>query len=178
MEHQTQQPLSPQQQAYPAQQQQQQQFQPMPGPAPTVSSRGWQIAKVVLHSLTAVLSIAVIGMLISIAVHYPSEAVALVWTMPQVGVSLCWAAAELITVCARRRHSHRGIHPGAHVALHLLLWLGLCVAVALNAILFAAWMLYDDYYGYYDYYYYDDDDLDSGYFVVLKALIAFLALLM
>ena len=172
MEHQNQQ-LPPPQQAYAAPQQQQQ-FQAIPGPAPMVSSRGWQIAKVVLHSLVAVLDVAVVGMLISVAVHYPSEAAALVWTMPQVGVSLCWAAAELITVCARR--GRRGIHPGAHVALHLLLWLGLCVAVALNAILFAAWSLYGDYYDYYDYYYYDD--VDSGYLVVMKALIAFLVLLM
>ena len=130
----------------------------------------------VLHSLTVVLCIVVLGIVISISLNYPSSAVTLIWTVPQVGVSLCWAVAEMITVCARR--GHRGIHPGAHVALHLLLWLGLCVAVALNVILLASWLLYyDDYYYSYDYGYYYDD-IDSEYLSLIKALVAFLALLM
>ena len=168
-------------QSYPAQQ-----FQQVPGTVtgrpqpPLVSSRGWHIAKLVLHSLTVVFDIVVLGIVIAVSLNYSaSSAVVLIWTVPQVGVSLCWAVAEMITVCVRR--GQRGIHPGAHVALHLLLWIGLSVGLALNVILFVAWLLYYDYdYDYYSHfdYYYDYLDMDSKYLPLMRALVAFIALLM
>ena len=168
-------------QPYPAQQ-----FQQVPGAVtgrpqpPLVSSRGWHIAKLVLHSLTVVFCIIVLGIVIAVSLNYSeSSVVALIWTVPQVSVSLCSAVAEMITVCARR--GHRGIHPGAHVALHLLLWIGLSVGLALNVILFVAWLLYYDYnYDYYSHFdnFYDDIDMDSEYLPLMRALVAFIALLM
>ncbi|KAI0594525.1 hypothetical protein F4775DRAFT_428331 [Biscogniauxia sp. FL1348] len=152
-------------QPYPAQYQQ---------PAAGVPfSKSWHITKIVFISLSMVLCIITIGISIALAVDPDILSFALIWTVPQAGISLIWSIAELITICART--GHKGIHPGAHVALHLLLWLGFLVGVGLTGYLLAFTTLYD----YYDYYY--DDSYYSyysdKYIELMRALIAFLVLL-
>ncbi|KAI5921486.1 hypothetical protein F4810DRAFT_678282 [Camillea tinctor] len=152
-------------QSYPVQYQQ---------PAADVAfSKSWHIAKIVLISLSMVLCIIVIGISIALAVDPDILIFALIWTVPQAGISLIWSIAELITICARR--GHKGIHPGAHVALHLLLWLGFIVGVGLTGYLLAFTTLYDyyDYYSDYSYYGYYSDK----YIELMRALTAFLVLL-
>lgn len=122
--------------------------------------------------------IIVLGLSISLALKVDLALALLVWTLPQVAVSLIWSIAELITICVRRYH--RGIHAGTHVALHLLLWLGFGVSVVLNAFVLASLVIYsnnrddDMYLGVYDYYL----EVGSGYIAEVQALVAFIALLM
>lgn len=146
---------------------------------PVSYSRSWHITDIVFHSLVIVFDIVVLGISIALALNVTLGVYLLLWTIPQVGVSLLWSIAELITKCARR--DHQGIHPGAHVALHLLLWLGFCASAVLNGFLLASLIIYADhaddnyYYGYYDYDYYG---LGSDYLTLVQALVAFVALLM
>ncbi len=144
-------------------------------------SRAWHISKIILQSFIIIFCIVVISLSISLALNFPVAVLIALWTVPQVVVSLCWSIAELITICARK--SHRGIHPGAHVALHLLLWLGFCISLGLTVWIFASVLVYyssfldyDDYYGYSSYG--DDYDITPGYFTLIEALVAFVALLM
>ncbi|KAI1504510.1 hypothetical protein F5X99DRAFT_371224 [Biscogniauxia marginata] len=141
-------------------------------------SKSWHITKIVFISLSMIFCIIVIGVSIALAVDPDVLSFAIIWTIPQAGVSLIWSIAELITICSRA--GRRGIHPGAHVALHLLLWMGFIVGVALTGFLLATALLYrSDWSDYYDYYYDDDyyDYYSNKYIGLLQALTAFLVLL-
>lgn len=147
-------------------------------------SRSWYITEIVLYCFPIGFGIVVLGLSIALILKVPITIPILLWTMPQIGVSISWSIVELVTICVRRRSSHRGIHPGAHVAIHLLLWLGLCVSVVLNVWILASWLIYSGYYddnSYYDDYdYYGDDyyGIIAGYIAAVKGLVAFLGLLM
>jgi hypothetical protein len=151
---------------------------------PLYSTKSWHVTKIVFESLALTFAIIALGVSLALALDYFGlMAYAVLWTAPQAGITIIWAIAEFITICARR--NHQGIHPGAHVALHLLLWLGYAASLGLNGYFLALaatvsyWYYgyddYDDYYGYsgYSNYY--------GYTAILplmQALAAFCALLL
>lgn len=119
--------------------------------------------KLILRSLTIVLSIVSIGLIgWSLAnqvtfpdnIHdsyddtyydwpYSNDVWFLPWEFITLGLSVMWNAANILVLLTR----NRPIHPGANVACDLLLWLGLIVTgafAALDAGIYFWWHPYDD----------------------------------
>ncbi|VBB80587.1 Putative protein of unknown function [Podospora comata] len=84
----------------------------------------WYTARTILGIFCAVLSIALLGLGIKLAVKYESAPlihVTVAFTVFTAGASLLWSLFEFIAMCTRAQR--RGIYPGAHVGVHM----GLCL---------------------------------------------------
>ncbi|KAK4110132.1 hypothetical protein N656DRAFT_770511 [Canariomyces notabilis] len=92
-------------------------------PPPHVSPPSMYYSKLALRVLQFVISIAIVGLVASLASTGLYAFFNLIIIIPQAGVSIIWAVSEIICIWARG--GHRGIHPGACVAVDLLLWLAL-----------------------------------------------------
>ncbi|KAK0672213.1 hypothetical protein QBC41DRAFT_299950 [Cercophora samala] len=84
----------------------------------------WYTARSILGIFCAVLSLALLGLGIKLAVKYESAPlihVTVAFTVFTAGASLLWSLFEFIAMCTRAER--RGIYPGAHVGVHM----GLCL---------------------------------------------------
>ncbi|UNI23769.1 hypothetical protein JDV02_009569 [Purpureocillium takamizusanense] len=89
-------------------------------------TKSWRITKDVMHVLAMVISIAGIGIGISIARDSYSGLLGTLVSVPIFGVALIWSLAEMITRATT--HWGPGIHPGAHVGVCLILWIAAVIA--------------------------------------------------
>ncbi|KAK4174637.1 hypothetical protein QBC36DRAFT_37558 [Triangularia setosa] len=89
----------------------------------------WYTARSILGIFCIVLSLALLGLGIKLAVKYESAPlihVTVAFTVFTAGASLLWSSVEFVAMCTRVQR--RGIYPGAHVGVHMGLCL-VCVAV-------------------------------------------------
>ncbi|KAK4195130.1 hypothetical protein QBC40DRAFT_269540 [Triangularia verruculosa] len=89
----------------------------------------WYTARSILGIFCTILSLALLGLGIKLAVKYESAPlihVTVAFTVFAAGSSLLWSSFEFIAMCTRAER--RGIYPGAHVGVHMCLCL-VCVAV-------------------------------------------------
>ncbi|KAK0705823.1 hypothetical protein B0T21DRAFT_416510 [Apiosordaria backusii] len=88
----------------------------------------WYTARSILGIFCIVLSLALLGLGIKLAVKYESAPlihVTVAFTVFTAGASILWSSFEFIAMCTRPQR--RGIYPGAHVGVHMCLCLA-CVA--------------------------------------------------
>lgn len=90
-----------------------------------VSSRQWQIAKIVLQSTSLVFCIIVIG--VSVGKTWEGDYGVGILTVPVTAATAAWTIAEFVTLFIRKRRGSpgRGIHPGAHVGVQLIIFLAM-----------------------------------------------------